>query len=333
MSIDLQYFKEIQGASEISFESDIRVSEAKRRLKRNLAASINCVPNHNHPVCRRNGVDQRFVVSATQNSYKYNILAFPDEELNSGDIIECFGEFWIVVEIKVGNPLQRIGVMWLCNYVFRWQNNTSEIFETHGVLDSGVYSTTIEGTSKIQNLNKQYKIYLPYNENSKKMYVDKRIAVGTSFDANGNEILTCYKITGEDPVSRSYGSGGHLLVLNVVSDLYNSETDNLEELVCDYTAPSESNEDDSVSEIKISGRDSIAVGGSRSYSAVAPGRVSVLWSISSVDGVDLETDGLTCTLSAQNLNRLVGSRIVLTAQDTAGIYRAASMEIEVTTNG
>lgn len=218
---------------------------------------------------RRNGVIQPMLFIRTGVQYKINAVALPGDELYPGDIIEVYDETWICVETRAMDTIQTTGILWLCNHEFKWQNFSSEIHKAWGVFDSGVYSTTRNGDEQLQYLDKQFKIYLPFNEETKKIFVDKRIAVGEQCDPHGDMVLSVYSITGVDPVSRSYGKGAHLLILNARSNVYNPSADNETLGICDYIAPDKSDAEPEEGLIcEIRGKKTIAAGKTNEYTAV-----------------------------------------------------------------
>lgn len=286
------------------------------------------------PNALRNGTHQRFLVDRTEVAYKIKVIAFPDENLYVGDILEIMDEHFIVVETRVVNEIHTTGTAWLCNHLFRFQNGTPEIIERWGVLDSGVYSTTLKGNNLVQSLHKQFKVYLPYDEDTKKLYIDKRIAGGINYDSSGDKILTCYIYTGEDPISRSYGKNGHLLIMNVESVEYDAAKDNAEECICDYIAPSEPTA--AGTQCEISGRSTIRIGSSRTYKArflKESGEVDIdvrpVWSIDgSIKGVQTSVKDGVLTVSVDADDALIG--ITLTINLSDGDSRTAYKKVEVT---
>lgn len=217
----------------------------------------------------RNGVEQDFLIQRTDKTERFKITAFPGDDLNIGDYVEVWGETFLVYQTRVQNTLNKTGILWLCNHKFRWQSFTSEIIERWGILDSGVYSTTIRGEDDVKYKNKQFKMIVPLDEDTEKLYVDKRIAVDKMYDKRGNKILNVYQITGYDATGENFGEGSHILYLNLRSDEYNDDTDNYDEVICDYIMPGdvpEPGEDELLCEIK--GASSIRIGTTRKYSAV-----------------------------------------------------------------
>lgn len=215
----------------------------------------------------RNGVEEEFLITRTDKTERFKIVTFPGKELNIGDYIEVWGEVFLVYQARAQDTLSRSGILWQCNHLFRWQNFNSDIVERWGILDSGVYSTTIRGEDEVKYKNKQFKLILPLDEDTQKLYVDKRIAVDTMYNSNGKKILNVYKITGYDGTGESFGVGGHILYLNLRSDEYDDSSDSIDECICDYIAPEQSDsEPDLLCSIK--GSKTIRVGTSRKYSAV-----------------------------------------------------------------
>lgn len=289
--------------------------------------------------CRRNDVPQQFMIYQTDTPNKYNIVAMPGEELYPGDIITAFDEHWIVYETRVGNVVQVSGVMWLCNHLFRWQNGTSDIVERWGVLDSGVYSTTKTAGYEVNTPDVQYKIYLPLDRDTKRLYVDKRIATNIRYDANEKEILEVYKLTRVDPTSQAYGKGAHLLMLHARSDDYIAEHDSLAERICSYIPPEETSalppvtppdEPDVTLPCRISGRTTIRLGSARTYTVDMDDRAMPVWHMApALEGLTLTAEGTTVKLTAGEKDTLVGASLLLTVHDEAGIFQDAELGVEV----
>lgn len=285
--------------------------------------------------CLRNGVPQRFLIQRDTTMYRAEIVAFPGEDLFPGDIVECFGEHWICYQTSVASSIQTVGTLWLCNHLFRWQNGTSDIIECWGVLDSGVYSTTKTSGYEVNTPDVQYKIYLPIDEATKRLYVDKRIATNVRFDANGKEILEVYRLTRVDLTSQAYGKGAHLMLLNARSDDYVAEHDNIAERICDFIDPHEAvgpltppDSDPALLDATISGRSSVRIGGSRVYSTNIS--EDAVWSYSPVtDGVALSVEEGGVRLSAEARDELIGVVLTLTVCDSAGAYNPAHYDVEV----
>ena len=327
--MDVQYLRAIHHSFDIRDRKDATIEEAQERLRRELVSSVNY-----RAEAKRNGVSQPMCLVPTQVRYKCTFICMPGDEIHSGDEIEAFGEHWIVIETNSSNPVQTSGMAWLCNHLFRFQNWTSEIIERWGVLDSGVYSTTLNGNSSVRETDKQFKIYLPYDDDTSKIYVDKRFAVDTRFDSTGKEILECYQITGSNRVARSYGKGAHLLVLDARSDNASHDKDNMELLICDYIPP----DSESVSTVgfDIRGRNTISISSSRAFTIVTTdGRglsddMVFRWSITpSLEAIAFSESGTSVRVIVPDDTSLIGEVLSISVSNKDG-QTLATKKVEVT---
>lgn len=330
--IDINYFRSIQNGIGVNSAAEAKVRDAKEQLKRELTTSVNYVFNST-----RNDELQPMVITSSDVMYKCDIEALPDDELYPGDMVDAIGEKWVVVQTKRTNPFQILGIGWLCNYEFKFQNGSSSIKSCWGVMDSGVYSTTKTGDATVQTTDKQFKIYLPLNDDTKYLYVDKRLAVGTKYNDKGEEIIDVYQITGRNVVARSYGVGAHLLILEVRSAEYSPHTDSMEYMVCDYVTPAAPEPvPPAVPHCVVSGRTKIYAGTSRTYTATlydASGAqvsgVDVIWTFPAVEGIEYETSGNTATISVRDTDSVVGEVLEISAADIGGEYEAGTLNVEV----
>lgn len=305
--------------------------------KENFIESIVENPSYRDDVYK-NGKKCSLVIDRTETSYKYKIIALPDEELYAGDIVSIDDETLIVTEVRSLNPLQKVGTAWLCNINLSFQNGTHDIITRPAVLDSGVYSTTKNGNEELQYVDKQFKLYLPYDDDTKKIYVDKRIAVDTRFDKHGQEILEVYSITGLNRVARSYGKGGHLLVCELRSDTYSPSADNLELMICDYIEDNDSgNSTTEQLPCSISGRPTIILGQTRTYTATfynaenqEVSGIESIWDI--VGNVEVTTQQVdnTIKITVPDNEDYIGETIQVILTDTNGLYKPFTFEVEVT---
>lgn len=337
MNFDMNYLRTIHGSSGSKSVLDTKIREEKRRIERELMESINLEPD-----ATRNGVKQRFVVVPREEAYKYEVIAFPDEPLVPGDLLEFRGRKWMVTDVPSVDVMQKTGIVWECNHCFRFQNFDSEIIERWGVLDSGNYTTDIKTGLQVAVADSQYKMYMQYDDETAKIFVEKRFAVGKMYDKYGKPILDVYEVTRVDPVSHSYG-GGHLLILRAKSSAYNPQTDNYDEMICDYIAPDGSGsaasppQETELPPSEITGRDTLKAGiGERTYTAVfldadgnADPAVEAVWSVQAdpaMDGITYRTDGNLLMLAADA--NCIGTRVTLHAE--ASGHAAAEKQVEVT---
>lgn len=314
---------------------DRAIAYAKRDFERQVVDNPGYVGQ-----ATRNGKPQRFLVTRSDVTYKSTITAYPDEDLVPGDIVEFEGQHWIIYQTRVTNAIQISGIAWLCNHKFRFQTFSSEIHERWGVLDNGVYSTTRTSDSTVMTLDMQYKIYLPADEVTEKIYEDQRFATDTWVDKNGIPILLTYGVTGRDRIARSYGENSHLLILNARSTSYNPETDNYEEMICDYISPDDEPIVDSTppAAYRIDGRNYIRIGSSRAYyvslfsenGEIELDPAKLAWEVFAPNGVTYTTNLSSVIIDVPEMKALLGQTITLRAFDPDGNHGECQYEIEVT---
>ena len=221
-----------------------------------------------HPDCKRNGVPQRFLIERTDVPYKAKFVTFPDEEIWPGDLIEVDDLIYIIIEPpRFLDRINWAAVGRLCNIDLKWQDFDGRICSSPVCLDAGVYSTTVNGTDTIQAPDKQFKLFMPFNDDTAKLYLDKRIAVDTRYDQHGNLILECYRITGMNRVAKTYGEGGHLLICELRSSLFSKEHDNVDLMICDYIDVAQPEPVDTELPCEILGRSKIRMGKSQQFTA------------------------------------------------------------------
>lgn len=203
----------------------------------------------------------------------------------------------------------------------------------------------------------RYKIYLPFDEDTAKLYLDKRIITEVAYDKNGERIPVVYKITGRDSISESYGKGGHLLVLNAESSSdYNKLTDNLDLMIAEYIAPEEEPTpptppdpvdppDPPVPPVQllpgsISGRETLKAGlGARKYTVTFYGSdgetedtsVTAFWTVVLPAGyesyIHYTINDNTLSLSADE--DAIGEMVILQASDADGLYETCEFAVKV----
>lgn len=289
-----------------------------------------------HGDTMRNGVVQPFILTRSGEKFCYNVICMPGDELFGGDIIDAFGEKWIVTEARADATTHKTGIMHQCNQLFRFQNFTSEIIERWAWIDQSGYSSAVTGTSQMQKAEEQFAIYLPYDKETAKIYVDKRLASHVAFDQFGEQILSTFKVTSAAPNTFSYNKGDRLLGLKAVRDVYSPTADNLAERICDYISPDGSTPAKPTGlRCEIKGAGTVLLGRSRTYQAVfydAKGKdvsaeVTATWSLPEVNGVTYKADGNKVKVSVVALDALIGTELTLGV--SADGYDGATMMVEV----
>ena len=289
-----------------------------------------------------NGKETPLVISRT-STLKCSLKASPDTDIHIGDMITCFNEEWIVVELYHDKIGLINGEIWLCNNSVNFQNQTAEIHSRYCVIDDGSYSKLSSNSEAVIMAN-TYKIYMSIDKETRRMYVDKRLGFGSIFNQNGNEILEVYKIIGMDMKSKNFGDGSHLMVITAQRDVYNPATDSIGDNLCDVFKGSniESTPSDN-GKCFVDGADSIRIGTQRQYCAVfvdSEGNTvdgaKALWTISLPDGVTTKTseeNPNAFVVSAPLDYNLVGQEISIKVTDENSQYGTFEKKVRVITIG
>lgn len=285
----------------------------------------------------RNGNPQPMVFTRGGEDHGYNVICLPGDELYAGDIIDAFGEKWIVMRARADTTTHRVGVMYQCNKLLRFQNFDGTIHERWSYIDVSGYSSAFNNSTSMQSSGEQMVIYLPMDEETAKIYVDKRFALNTGIDRFGRRMLSVLRVTGANPVAESFNKGDHILMLKVERDLYNEESDNVDLEICDYIREGGSTQkpDETKLPCSIEGRTTLRLGKSGKYKAVftqadetvaAP---KACWTVTAEPGIEWVQAGNDLILSAPKDEALIGGSIILELTDEDGRYDAARFEVEV----
>ena len=280
------------------------------------------------------------IVASRKSTRMCAIKAPPSTDLHIGDMVECFNEHWIVVELYVDIVGIINGEMWLCNNILRFQNRSTAVISRHCVVDDGTYSKKSSDPDAFVMAN-TYKIYITIDEATKKLFVDKRLAFGQIYSADGEEILEVYKIIGMDVKSRNFGEGSHLMVLTIQRDVYDAQVDSLSENICNiFVDNGDSANPQTTGSCVIVGRDTARLGSSRKYTATftdANGEVvttvNPVWTVTAPDGVTHNASNTECTIAIPLDEKYVGEIITITVSDAEGVFGTYDKKVQVITVG
>lgn len=164
-----------------------------------------------------------------------------DADIQLGDYVVLNGVTWLCTDISDTDDVTLKGRIYECNLYLQFQLGSPEIHSAWGYFDPGVYSTTTHGNATANVGAQQFKLMLPYNEYTRQLQRDKRIATEVLYYPDGRRELRCYVITSNDSLGSSFGDG-RVLDLKLLEGL-SSDADNVDLMICDYIA-SESTGDD-----------------------------------------------------------------------------------------
>lgn len=280
------------------------------------------------------------IIASRTSTVACSIKAPPSTDIHIGDMVECFNEYWIVVELYVDKVGIINGEMWLCNNVLRFQNHSIAVIARHCVVDDGTYSKKSSDPDAFVMAN-TYKIYITIDNATQKMFVDKRLALGQIYSATGEIILEVYKIIGMDVKSKNFGEGSHLMVLTLQRDVYNEHADSLSENICDiFVGNGDTAEPQVTGSCVIVGRDTARLGTSRKYTATftdangeVVANVTPVWTVTAPNGIIYSTSGTECTVSIPLNEKYVGEIITITVSDADNTFGNYEKKVQVITVG
>lgn len=155
-----------------------------------------------------------------------------DADIQIGDYVHLNDMVWLCTDLSDTDDVTLKGRIYECNLNLQYQLGTSEIYSAWGYFDPGVYSTTTHGSQDAHIGYQQFKLMLPYNEHTRQLQRDKRIATEVLYHPDGHKELRCYIITSNDSLGSSFGKG-RVLDLKLREGL-SSQSDNVDLMICDY---------------------------------------------------------------------------------------------------
>ena len=164
-----------------------------------------------------------------------------DADIQIGDYIRLNDMVWLCTDLSDTDDVTLKGRIYECNLNLQYQLGTPEIYSAWGYFDPGVYSTTTHGNQDAHIGYQQFKLMLPYNEHTRQLQRDKRIATEVLYHPDGHKELRCYIITSNDSLGSSFGKG-RVLDLKLREGL-SSQSDNVDLMICDYIGTDASGDD------------------------------------------------------------------------------------------
>ena len=175
------------------------------------------------------GTDDNLIIISTQTVSTKTIEALPSRDFKIGSIVFWNGSHWLITKRDAESDITVRGEIEQCNRQIRWQNpSTKEIHERWCVVDKPYFSN-LESNATSTESKREFKIQLPYDNESALLDVDKRFML----EIIGKTPRT-YRLTSVDSMTERYdynGEASGFLVINVEQDAYNPQTDNSELMV------------------------------------------------------------------------------------------------------
>lgn len=221
-------------------------------------------------------------------------------------------KIWLILSEPSNNRMYEKSILYLCNYIIKWQDENGVIhYKPCNIQNASQYNSGINETKQITIGYDQLMMYLSLDDETKSLPRDKRFFI--DYD---NINPTPYKITRLDTVSFSFGTDRTMHVV-LTEDQYNSKTDNIDLMLCDYFIPVESTEP---VEITYNGDSEIRCGGT-TKTFTANTNKPVEWTLKTLDiqkdFVILTSSNNKAKLKCLNNKSLIGSsfKLICTVDD------------------
>lgn len=281
---------------------------------------------------------------STDKPSEKKFLLLPGDSIDIGTIVVWNEMHWLVTQIDFDDELQRGGRIVQCNRIIKWQNvKTLEII-SRWCLCTKPYTSNIEDGNVLSTSNREYKIQLPFDSETRLIDLDKRFLLE---EIGG--VPRAYKMTSVDTLTNRYEDiDGGFLIWNLTQDTYDVHKDNAELMIADYIdlgappAPPPG-PDPTLLKCEILGRSDIKIGGSpRKYTArfyaadgvteIADGSVTAQWDFvidpANAGFFKCTPNGNSISISVAENGAVVGLTGVLRLTDTTGAYQSVELIVE-----
>jgi hypothetical protein len=218
------------------------------------------------------GIIQNNSPDTVTKSWERQLIA-PIGTLLDYKYIKANGDLWLIMTKPASNKMYEKVVLYLCNYIAKWQDNNGVIvYKPFFVSNASQYNSGEEGNKTVTIGYNQLLIYTSLDDDTIGFSREKRLFV----DYNITNPLP-YKVTRLDTVSYSFGES-RVLTLVMTEDQYNPSTDRIDLMLCDYISPTPTPPIPSDIEITYSGQAQIRNGGSaKTFTADTDNEITV-WS-------------------------------------------------------
>lgn len=284
-----------------------------------------------------NGIQQP-IVATRKDTAKCNVTVLPGSSLYIGDLVKVFDEYWICMSQYIDEYGMQYGELWMCNQIFTYQDRELNIIKKYAILDDGSYSN---GADKaIMVTGNKFNCYISLDDESRALYIDKRLAVSVIKDVDGEDVLEVGKIKWIDIKSKNFGYGSHLMVFGINEDAYSAEYDNISKMICDYKKKPEDTEimppeEEKLGKLIIIGKPSMRIGSTRTYNVkIETDEDNIIadttWRIEDENNkITIFSEGLSCKVNVPENSDLIGSSFILKCKGVRNNFIEAEFKVEV----
>ncbi len=256
----IEHIMKLNNAYVAETRKEADVYEFCRKLDRDFDKSLDYEGK-----AKINGYTQELNVISTKNEYVKKIKSRPDDSFKVGDIVDCYGEKWLITEVDPNAQIVHSGEMQMCNYTINFLDKENKVSSSPCIIEN--YTKYNSGTKSVGSDNHmeigttQLYIRLPYNLKTK--ILDRTYKDGVLKGKNQRLLLDfdtsepkAYEITLPDRITMK---GLLFLTVTESSDLL--EDDNVELMIAYYYSRFNTSSSSNKLEIKYYGNPVLYIGG------------------------------------------------------------------------
>lgn len=203
------------------------------REKEALIAQFEKAPSAKNTLV--DGELKKMIVSSTQVLNEKTFVLMPGDTIKIGDIVVWENLHWLVVELDFDNTIAYKGRIAQCNRQIRWQNPVTKDIIERWCLMTKPYTSNVTNGTQISVSNREYKVQIPYDDETKLVDLDKRFMLEL---INGKpRTYSCTSVDQQTNVYQDLENG--FIVWNLSQDEAGRPGDNAELMICDYVEPEE----------------------------------------------------------------------------------------------
>lgn len=222
------------------------------REKEALIAQFEKAPSAKNTLV--DGELKKMIVSSTQVLNEKTFVLMPGDTIKIGDIVVWENLHWLVVELDFDNTIAYKGRISQCNRQIRWQNPATKDIIERWCLMTKPYTSNVTNGTQISVSNREYKVQIPYDDETKLVDLDKRFMLEL---INGKpRTYSCTSVDQQTNVYQDLENG--FIVWNLSQDEACHPNDNIDLMVCDYVQSDEGQENPNI--YTISGMDILRAG-------------------------------------------------------------------------
>lgn len=237
-NLDLSYFKAIHNATDTKTFAERQAETTRYNTEKNFSKT------YGTKQCMVNDSPQELIINEVAgNNFQRTVITRPSQTIRAGDIVDCLGRKWIVLEVDPDQTIYTKALIQQCNIILKWISKKSrKVIERYAWAENVTkYSSGIRDSNVIQRVEFQVKVRVGLDEETALLKRDQRFLL----DLDGSEYDTClasghpdaYILSNRDVFTRASYFGkdtGKVVELTLSESMFNTETDNAELMIADY---------------------------------------------------------------------------------------------------